>query len=72
MYVLENQDLVSLFPNSTDFRILNGKLFFHFNSQLCYNVIKQLYTKHVVKKDGKAMESSDVAADSNGSKGSCE
>ncbi|KAL5273262.1 InR family protein [Megaselia abdita] len=71
MYVLENQDLVSLFPNSTDFKILNGKLFFHFNSQLCYNVITQLYINHVVKKDTKLMETSDVAEDSNGSKGSC-
>lgn len=72
MYVLENQDLVSLFPNSTDFQILNGKLFFHFNYQLCFDVIKQLYTNHVMKTEGKKMDNSDVAADSNGSKGSCE
>lgn len=42
LIVLENQNLQELWNISTNFKILNGRIFFHYNPKLCFFYIENL------------------------------
>lgn len=70
LYVLENNDLEEIWgPNQTVY-IRNGGVFFHFNQKLCVTTINKLLPMLASKPQ--SFNSSEVATDSNGSRGSCE
>lgn len=69
LYVLDNQNLQSLFEHEV--KIEQGKIFFHFNSKLCYKTIedikKDVYDLRGVEK----FDIEEVALNSNGDKVAC-
>lgn len=69
LYVMDNQNLQSLFPNNVT--MARGKLFFHFNPKLCPDVIEQL-KPYVYDLRNTEIAVEDVAANSNGDKIACE
>ncbi|KAH8374916.1 hypothetical protein KR200_008584, partial [Drosophila serrata] len=69
LYVLENNDLEEIWgPNQTVY-IRNGGVFFHFNQKLCVSTINKLLPMLASKPQ--SFNNSEVATDSNGSRGSC-
>lgn len=70
LVVLDNQNLLELWDWQTkgpDFKILNGRLFFHFNPKLCIEKIQEL--KDIARlPDYTDLE---VAQNSNGDKVAC-
>ncbi|KAH8243532.1 hypothetical protein KR032_008318, partial [Drosophila birchii] len=69
LYVLENNDLEEIWgPNQTVY-IRNGGVFFHFNKKLCISTINKLLPMLASKPQ--SFNNSEVATDSNGSRGSC-
>lgn len=70
LYVMDNQNIQSLFPQNVT--IDRGRLFFHFNPKLCPNVIEGLkpFVNELKAVDQFALE--DVAKNSNGDKVACE
>ncbi|XP_050440178.1 insulin-like receptor [Adelges cooleyi] len=74
LVVLDNQNLVELWDWSTrkqdgELKIVNGRIFFHFNPKLCLYRIKELQTK-LGPKFGK-VDDLEVAPNSNGDKIAC-
>lgn len=69
LYVVDNQNLQSLFPHNVT--IERGKLFFHFNPKLCPDVIKALKDNVVELRGVDKLAIEDVAENSNGDKIAC-
>lgn len=68
LYVLENQNLQSLFNQNVT--IEKGKLFFHFNPKLCIENIYAL-KPHVLALQNEELADEDVAKSTNGDKVFC-
>lgn len=68
LYVMDNPNLQVLFEQKV--LIEKGKLFFHFNPKLCYDLIKKLQDD-VVELRGANLAIEDVAINSNGDKTGC-
>ena len=68
LVILDNPNLSSLFGKNQKIQILNGRLFFHYNSKLCMQKILDL-SKMVGIRDLTALE---VQPESNGDKVACE
>lgn len=69
LYVMENQNLQSLFTQNV--KILKGKLFFHFNPKLCYSNIERLKDGVNDLQNITKIPIEDVATNSNGDKVAC-
>lgn len=69
LYVMDNQNLQSLFGH--DVEIARGKLFFHFNSKLCYKTIMELKKDVFELRNVEKVAIEDVAINSNGDKVAC-
>lgn len=69
LYVMENQNLQSLFTQNV--QILKGKLFFHFNPKLCYSNIERLKDGVKELQNISKIPIEDVATNSNGDKVAC-
>lgn len=69
LYVVDNQNLQSLFPHNVT--IEHGKLFFHFNPKLCPAVIEELKDNVVDLRGVEKLAIEDVALNSNGDKIAC-
>ncbi|KAJ6634889.1 Insulin-like receptor [Pseudolycoriella hygida] len=69
LYVMDNQNLQSLFGHEV--KILSGRLFFHFNSKLCYHEIEALKKDVNDLKNVDKIAIEDVAINSNGDKVAC-
>lgn len=69
MYVMDNQNLQSLFGHRV--LIESGKIFFHFNSKLCYSTIEEIKKDIVDLKGVDKYAIEDVAVNSNGDKIAC-
>jgi len=69
LYVLENRDLEKIWAENQTVLIEKGRVFFHFNSKLCYSTIDAI---RPMMKDNMTFAGNEVAEDSNGNLGSCE
>lgn len=68
-YVMDNQNLEKLFDHNV--KIEKGKLFFHFNPKLCYDIIKELKPNVADLRNVENIAIEDVAINSNGDKTGC-
>ncbi|XP_030373756.1 insulin-like receptor [Scaptodrosophila lebanonensis] len=69
LYVLDNNDLEEIWAPNQTVQILNGSVFFHFNSKLCYETIDKL--RPMLASKPTQFNKNEVAVDSNGNKGAC-
>lgn len=69
LYVMDNQNLQSLFDHTV--LIEKGKIFFHFNSKLCYGTIEKLKVDIPELRHIEKFAIEDVAPNSNGDKVAC-
>lgn len=69
LQVMDNQNLQDLFPNNVT--IAAGRLFFHFNPKLCYNIIEKLVPFTTDLRNVTTIPHEDVAVNSNGDKVAC-
>lgn len=69
IYVMDNQNIQSLFPQNVT--VDRGKLFFHFNPKLCPAVIDELKPFVYELRDADQFAPEDVAKNSNGDKVAC-
>ncbi|XP_013104155.2 insulin-like receptor [Stomoxys calcitrans] len=68
LYVLENTDLEKIWNENQTVQIENGTVYFHFNPKLCLDEIHALLPS---LRNQTQFNNTEVAEDSNGSKGSC-
>jgi len=69
LYVMDNQNLQSLFDKPVI--IERGKVFFHFNSKLCYATIEKIKSDVHDMRSVERFAIEDVAINSNGDKVAC-
>lgn len=69
LYVMDNQNLQSLFDKPV--LIERGKIFFHFNSKLCYATIEKIKPDIIDLRGVEKFAIEDVATNSNGDKVAC-
>lgn len=69
LYLMDNQNIQSLFPQNVT--IDHGKLFFHFNPKLCPAVIEELKDNVIDLRYVDQFAPEDVAKNSNGDKVAC-
>lgn len=69
LHVMDNQNLQDLFPRNVT--IVSGRLFFHFNPKLCYNIIETLVPFTNDLRNVTNIPPEDVAVNSNGDKVAC-
>ncbi|XP_075146426.1 insulin-like receptor [Haematobia irritans] len=67
-YVLENTDMETIWNENQTVKIENGTVYFHFNPKLCLSEIHALLP---MLRNQTQFNNTEVAEDSNGSKGSC-
>ena len=68
LYILENNDLETLWGKNQTVFIINGRVFFHFNAKLCYSTIDAI---RPMMKNSTSFDENEVAKDSNGLRGTC-
>lgn len=69
LYVLDNQNLESLFNH--DVVVARGKMFFRYNSKLCYRTIEAIKKNFVDLKGVEKLPIAEVAVNSNGDNVAC-